>query len=40
MLGISPSPMVGAAIRYLREVHLERGALTRDEAAAELRHWA
>ncbi|WP_431933453.1 hypothetical protein [Nonomuraea jabiensis] len=40
MLDIRPSPMVGAAIRHLQEVHLERGSLTRDEAATELRRWA
>ncbi|MER7209389.1 hypothetical protein ABT340_20195 [Streptosporangium sp. NPDC000239] len=40
MLGIPPSPMVGAAIRHLQEVHLERGSLTRDEATAELHRWA
>ncbi|MFB9205037.1 hypothetical protein ACFFV7_27845 [Nonomuraea spiralis] len=40
MLDIPPSPMVGAAIRHLQEVHLERGSLTRDEAATELRRWA
>ncbi|MGW4406462.1 hypothetical protein ACWEJ6_20690 [Nonomuraea sp. NPDC004702] len=40
MLGLPPSPMVGAAIRHLQEVHLERGPLTRDEAATELRRWA
>ncbi|MEU1736262.1 hypothetical protein [Streptosporangium sp. NPDC020145] len=39
-LGIPPSPMVGAAIRHLQEVHLERGSLTRDEATAELHRWA
>ncbi|MFF5212660.1 hypothetical protein [Streptosporangium sp. NPDC000396] len=40
MLDIPPSPMVGTAIRHLQEVHLERGSLTRDEAATELRRWA
>ncbi|MFI7133620.1 hypothetical protein ACIBQ1_48645 [Nonomuraea sp. NPDC050153] len=40
VLGIPPSSTVGAAIRHLQEVHLERGSLTRDEAAAELRRWA
>ncbi|WP_433171346.1 hypothetical protein [Actinoallomurus sp. CA-150999] len=40
VLGIPPSPLVGAAIRHLQEVHLERGSLTPDEAATELRCWA
>jgi hypothetical protein len=40
VLGIPPSPLVGAAIRHLQEVHLERGSLTPDEAATELRRWA
>ncbi|MEV4370905.1 hypothetical protein AB0J71_27820 [Nonomuraea sp. NPDC049637] len=40
LLGLPPSPMVGAAIRHLQEVHLERGPLTRDEAVTELRRWA
>jgi hypothetical protein len=40
VLGIPPSPMVGAAIRHLQEIHLERGSLTPDEAATELRRWA
>ena len=30
----------GAAIRHLQEVYVERGPLTRDEAAAELWRWA
>ncbi|MFI0448351.1 hypothetical protein [Actinomadura sp. 6N118] len=40
VLGIPASPLVGAAIRHLQEIHLERGSLTRDEAVAELRRWA
>lgn len=40
VLGIPSSPLVGAAIRHLQEVHLERGSLTPDEAATELRRWA
>lgn len=40
VLGIPSSPLVGTAIRHLQEVHLERGSLTADEAATELRRWA
>jgi len=40
VLGIPSSPLVGAAIRHLQEVHLERGPLTPDAAATELRRWA
>jgi hypothetical protein len=40
VLDIPPSPMVGAALRHLQEIHLERGSLTPDEAATELRRWA
>ena len=40
LLGVPPGPVVGKAWRYLKDLRLERGPLTRDEAAAELRRWA
>ena len=40
LLGLPPGPMVGQAWRYLKELRLDRGPLTRDEAEAELVRWA
>ncbi|MGH3997219.1 MAG: hypothetical protein ACRDTJ_07130, partial [Pseudonocardiaceae bacterium] len=40
LLGIPAGPMVGQAWRYLNELRLDRGPLSRDEAEAELRRWA
>ena len=40
LLGIPPGPLVGAAWRHLKELRLDRGPLSRDEAEAELRTWA
>jgi poly(A) polymerase len=40
LLGIPPGPVVGAAWRHLKELRLERGPLSREEAAEELRRWA
>jgi poly(A) polymerase len=40
LLGIPPGPLVGQAWRHLKELRLERGPLTRDEAEAELMAWA
>jgi poly(A) polymerase len=40
LLGIPPGPLVGKAWRYLKELRLDRGPLTHDEAVAELRAWA
>jgi poly(A) polymerase len=40
LLGIPPGPVVGAAWRYLKELRLERGPLSREEAERELRRWA
>jgi poly(A) polymerase len=39
LLDIPPGPLVGQAWRHLKEVRLERGPLSRDEAEAELRSW-
>ncbi len=40
LLGLEPGPLVGQAWRHLKEVRLERGPLSREEAEAELRRWA
>jgi poly(A) polymerase len=40
LLGLPPGPDVGRAWRHLKEVRLDRGPLSRDEAEAELRRWA
>ncbi|MGH3794846.1 MAG: CCA tRNA nucleotidyltransferase [Pseudonocardiaceae bacterium] len=40
LLGLQPGPLVGQAWRHLKEVRLDRGPLSRDEAEAELRQWA
>lgn len=40
VLGISPGPMVGKAWRYLLELRLEHGPMSKEDAAAELRKWA
>src|ERR1700754_1864772 len=40
LLGVRPGPVVGEAWRYLKELRLDRGPLTRDEAEAELFKWA
>jgi poly(A) polymerase len=39
LLGIPPGPQVGEAWRYLKELRLERGPLSREEATAELMAW-
>ncbi|MDT5009789.1 MAG: poly(A) polymerase [Mycobacterium sp.] len=39
LLGIPAGPQVGEAWRYLKELRLERGPLSRDEAEAELLTW-
>ncbi|WP_343600264.1 CCA tRNA nucleotidyltransferase [Mycobacterium sp.] len=39
ILDIPPGPQVGAAWRHLKELRLERGPLSRDEATAELLSW-
>ncbi|HEX2300990.1 MAG TPA: CCA tRNA nucleotidyltransferase, partial [Pseudonocardiaceae bacterium] len=40
LLGLQPGPLVGKAWRHLKELRLERGPLSREEAEAELRRWA
>ena len=40
LLGVPPGPVVGEAWRYLKNLRLDRGPLTRDEAEAELFRWA
>jgi poly(A) polymerase len=40
LLGIPPGPLVGKAWRHLKDVRLERGPLSREEAEAELQRWA
>jgi poly(A) polymerase len=40
LLGLEPGPLVGKAWRHLKEVRLDRGPLSREEAEAELRRWA
>ncbi|GFG73781.1 CCA tRNA nucleotidyltransferase [Mycobacterium botniense] len=39
VLGIPPGPQVGEAWRYLKELRLDRGPLTREEATTELLTW-
>lgn len=39
LLGIPAGPQVGEAWRYLKELRLERGPLSREEATAELLAW-
>ncbi|ASW57296.1 CCA tRNA nucleotidyltransferase [Plantactinospora sp. KBS50] len=40
LLGVPPGPVVGQAWKHLKELRLERGPLSRDEAESELRRWA
>jgi poly(A) polymerase len=39
ILGIGESPMVGRAWKHLRELRLDRGPLSREDAEAELLAW-
>ncbi|GGK54504.1 CCA tRNA nucleotidyltransferase [Nocardia camponoti] len=39
LLGLPPGPQVGAAWKYLKDLRLDRGPLTRDEAEAALIEW-
>jgi poly(A) polymerase len=40
LLGVPPGPAVGRAWNHLKELRLERGPLSREEAEAELLSWA
>ena len=40
LLGLPPGPLVGQAWRHLKEVRLDRGPLSRQEAEVVLRRWA
>ena len=39
ILGIPPGPVVGSAWRHLKEVRMEQGPLSHDDAVSELRRW-
>jgi poly(A) polymerase len=39
ILGVPPGPVIGQAWRHLREVRLERGPMSHDDAVAELHRW-
>jgi poly(A) polymerase len=40
LLGLPPGPLVGEAWRFLKEVRLDRGPLSREEAESALYEWA
>jgi poly(A) polymerase len=40
ILGVPPGPIVGRAWKYMKELRLNRGPLSPDEAVDELRKWA
>jgi poly(A) polymerase len=40
LLGIPPGPIVGQAWKFLKDLRLDRGPLSREEAEAELLRWA
>ncbi|HCT75408.1 MAG TPA: CCA tRNA nucleotidyltransferase [Micromonosporaceae bacterium] len=40
LLGVPPGPIVGRAWKHLKELRLERGPLSAQEAEQELRRWA
>ncbi|RJQ83358.1 CCA tRNA nucleotidyltransferase [Pseudonocardiaceae bacterium YIM PH 21723] len=40
LLGLPPGPQVGQAWKYLKELRLDRGPLSREDAEAELLAWA
>lgn len=39
LLDLPPGPMVGKAWRYLKELRLDRGPMSREEAEEALRQW-
>jgi poly(A) polymerase len=39
LLGVPPGPVVGSAWKHLKELRMERGPLSREDAEAELRAW-
>ena len=39
ILGVPPGPVVGRAWKHLKEVRLEQGPLSREDAETELRRW-
>ena len=39
LLGLPPGPLVGEAWRYLKELRLDRGPLSHEEAEDALREW-
>ena len=39
ILGVPPGPVVGRAWKHLKELRLDRGPLSREDAEAELRRW-
>ncbi|MGI8681401.1 MAG: CCA tRNA nucleotidyltransferase, partial [Mycobacteriales bacterium] len=40
ILGVPGGPLVGAALRHLLALRMERGPLAWEEAVTELRRWA
>ncbi|WP_026115910.1 CCA tRNA nucleotidyltransferase [Nocardiopsis kunsanensis] len=40
ILGITPGPAVGKAYRYMLELRLQNGPMSKEDATAELRAWA
>ncbi|MGO1949558.1 MAG: CCA tRNA nucleotidyltransferase, partial [Mycobacteriaceae bacterium] len=39
VLGVSPGPAVGKAWAFLKELRLDRGPISHDDAVAELKAW-
>ena len=40
LLGVEPGPVVGKAWKHLKELRLDRGPMSREEAVEELHRWA